>query len=147
MKITTTGTACAALGALAGLHALWATERGGLTRAGSSVADTVAGLPPDRAPGPVACRTVAGLLGIAALLVAGHPRRLPLLQRCGARTVVAVFGARGVGGLTGATAKLVPWTPSDRFRRLDRRYYGPLCILIAALAAPAARARPALTRR
>ena len=82
---------------------------------------------------------VAGLLFSAAALTAGLPRRGSRIRRLGAATVTATFLFRGLLGVSGRTQALFPDADSDRFRDLDRRYYGPLCLAIAALSAPASR--------
>lgn len=134
----TTGPAAAVLAAIGVLHVSWAAGAGRLRGRGSGLADAVAGTELDRAPGPVACLAVAGLLGTAATLVAGHPRRRPALRRTGAAGVVAVLAVRGALGVAGRTDLLVPMATSARFRRLDRRLYGPLCLALAAASGPAA---------
>ena len=126
--------ASGAFTALGALHVLWAT--------GSSWpaadAGTISGRSGARAsPGPVACLAVAGLLGTAAALVTGHPRERPALARVGSAGVTATFALRGVLGLAGRTDLVSPGSTSERFRALDRRYYGPLCLGLAALSAPA----------
>ena len=87
----------------------------------------------DEFPGKTACFTIAALLAGAAATVAteaGGPR-----GRAARACITGGFAVRGLAGLTGSTRWLVPWTPSTRFVHLDRRYYGPLCLTIAALVA------------
>ena len=126
--------AAGAFTALGALHVIWAT--------GSSWPAADAGTISGRSgaaasPGPVACLAVAGLLGTAAALVTGHPRARPGLARTGSAGVTATFALRGALGLAGRTDLLSPGSTSPRFRELDRRYYGPLCLGLAALSAPA----------
>lgn len=90
---------------------------------------------------PTACFAVAGLLGAAAGLVAGRPRRAPRLSRLGARVVTGVLATRGAFGMAGRTDLLAPGSSSDRFRSMDRRVYSPICLALAALSLP--RGRPA----
>jgi hypothetical protein len=91
----------------------------------------------DREPaGPAACFAVAGLLGVAAGLVAGHPRRVPRLSRLGARAVAGVLATRGAFGITGRTDLLASGASSARFRSMDRRVYSPVCLTLAALSLP-----------
>jgi hypothetical protein len=71
-------------------------------------------------------------------MVIGGPRRYPLLSRVGSRTAAAVLAIRGSFGLAGRTDLLVPGSDAERFRRLDRRYYSPLCLAIATAAASSA---------
>lgn len=81
-------------------------------------------------PGPAACYAVAAALtvGAAGINTRGRLRRLVALG------VVGALGARGAVGLSG----LMPQdAASPTFRRWNRRLYSPLCLLLAALAAPA----------
>ena len=52
---------------------------------------------------------------------------------------MAVLCLRGSLGLGGRTDILSPGSASQRFRRLDRTIYSPLCLGLAALALPAVR--------
>jgi hypothetical protein len=120
------------LGSLAALHLAWAA--GATWPAGdrARLADSVAGLP--RMPGRLACWIVAVGLGAAAAAVSGIGGRRHLVQF--ARVcIAAAFLVRGAAGVAGRTRWLIRWTPSARFVVLDRRYYGPLCLLIGASAA------------
>ena len=125
----------AGLLAIAGVHVVWATGSSWPMRDGDALAQTAGG---GRSHTATECLAVAGLLTTASALVAGHPRRAPRLQRAGAGTVAAVLATRGAFGLAGRTDALVPGSSSARFRRLDRRYYAPLCLVLAAGALPAA---------
>ena len=139
---TSTRISAGGLLAIAGLHVAWA--------AGSSwpmgdrriLTDSVVGGPSDEPPSPAACLAVAGLLSTAAALVLGRPRGVPLVSRLGSSGVVAVLTTRGAVGLAGRTDLLSPGSVSERFRRMDRRAYSPLCLALAALAAPAVSGRP-----
>lgn len=122
-------TTAASLTAIAALHLGWG--------AGSSfpfpdrevLADTVAGS--TIAPGPPECLAVAGALLVAAGVVSDVLPISPSTRRAGVVGVALVLGGRGILGLAGRTGAIVPWTPSDRFVALDRKYYGPLCLLLA----------------
>ena len=107
--------------------------------AGSGLADAVAGS--DVVPGPAACFAVAGALLAGGAVVAGAAyTRAPVL-RAGAAVVAAAFATRAVMGVTGATVLVAPGgTTTERFRRLDRRAYAPLCAGVAFGALAAARA-------
>jgi hypothetical protein len=118
---------------IAGLHALWGLGASWPARDRETLADLVTGR--KSVPGPAACFAVAGLLASAGALVAGHPRRFPRLRRAGTGSVAAVLGTRAALGLAGRTDLVSPGSLSPRFRRLDRRYYSPLCLLLAAAAA------------
>ncbi|MDT0163995.1 DUF3995 domain-containing protein [Actinotalea sp. AC32] len=131
-------TGAALIAGAAGIHVLWATGSAWPARDRRELAEVVAGA--DEFPGPVACVAVASLLAGAAVVVgAGDDGRVARTGRAG---VAGVFAVRGLAGLAAGTGKLVPWTPSDRFVRVDRRVYSPLCLTIAALVlAGAPRAR------
>lgn len=127
--------AAAALGGLAALHLWWATGSTWPCADEATLADAVAGRP--KLPSPGACVGVAAALSAASALVGGWPSRGAPLQRAGATGVVAVLLVRGGVGLAGRTDLVSPGSSSPCFRRLDRRYYAPLCLTIAALASPA----------
>lgn len=83
------------------------------------------------------CLAVAGLLGVAAELIAdrvpfGGSVAVARMRRVGVAGVATVLGVRGALGVLGQTQRAVPWTPSAQFVRLDRRVYGPLCLALAA---------------
>ncbi|MGH3587281.1 MAG: hypothetical protein ACRDQ0_13250, partial [Pseudonocardia sp.] len=61
------------------------------------------------------------------------------IQRLGVLGVISVLGLRGALGVAGRTDMMSPGSTSSRFRTLDRRIYGPLCLGLAALALPALR--------
>jgi hypothetical protein len=127
--------AAGALGALAVLHLWWATGSSWPLADQATLADVVAGR--STSPSPAARVGVAAALSTASALVAGRPSPGSPLQRTGAMGVVAVLSARGALGLAGRTDLVAPRSSSSRFRQLDRRYYAPLCLAIAALASPA----------
>lgn len=128
----------AGLAGLAILHAAWGLGSSFPCRDRESLGDTIAGTPV--VPGPVECGAVAGLLSMAALLVVDGAPVAASVRRIGVVGVAATLGGRGIVGLAGRTDLLVPWTPSERFNRLDRRYYGPLCAALAVGAASSLRA-------
>ncbi|HYP47366.1 MAG TPA: DUF3995 domain-containing protein [Thermoleophilaceae bacterium] len=136
----------AGLLAIAGLHALWATGSPWPLRDSRELADKVAGRPGDF-HSPAECLAVSGLLVTASALVAGAPRGSPRLSRIGAAGVIAVLTTRGALGLAGRTDVLAPGASSERFRRIDRRVYSPLCLALAAGALPALRRRDSGFRR
>lgn len=136
---TSTRAAAAGLGAIGALHVVWATGSPWPMGDRRLLTDAAVGSDGDQPPPPAACLAVAALLAAAAALVDGRPRALPGLSRLGAGGVVAVLATRGALGLAGRTDALSPGSVSERFRRLDRRVYSPLCLSLAALAAPAMR--------
>src|SRR4029077_3074643 len=87
--------ASATLLAIGGLHVNWARGSTWPLPDRESLADEVAGRPHADPPSAAACLAVAGLLGAAASLVAGRPRRAPALSRLGAAGVVITLAARG----------------------------------------------------
>jgi hypothetical protein len=125
---------------LAGLHALWASGSSWPAEDRAELADRMAGRAGGSVPSPAACLGVATVLASASALVAGRPRRLPRVRRAGTIGVAVVLGVRGACGMAGRTDLVSPGSTSPRFRRLDRRYYSPLCLSLAATAASSARA-------
>ncbi len=124
------GATATTLFSLAGLHVLWGrgstfpfADRDGLNDAviGRSVT-----------PSPSACFAVAGALTAAACLVADVPHLPRRGQRIGVTGVAAVLATRAALGFAGRTDVAVPGSVSPRFRRLDRRFYSPLCLALAA---------------
>ena len=128
-----TGATAVSLAAIGALHGLWATGSTFPFPDEQTMADTVAGT--TRAPGVPETVAVAGLLTAAAALVTDIAPLPRTIRRLGVGVVATVLAARGALGLAGRTDVLVPWTPSDRFVELDRRYYSPLCLALAAGAA------------
>jgi hypothetical protein len=137
---TTERAAAAALLGIAAVHVVWATGSSWPAASRAELADAMAGRAGGSVPSPAACLAVATLLAAASALVAGRPRRLPRLRRTGAAGVSVVLGVRGACGIAGRTDLVSPGSDSPRFRRLDRRYYSPLCLFLAASAAASARA-------
>jgi len=130
----------AALAALSALHLAWAAGATWPMSDTTELAEVVAGI--DRMPGRGPCLAVGGGLAAAAAVVAGvgGARAIARLARL---AVAAGFLVRGTAGVTAQTRRLVSWTPGPRFVRLDRRYYGPLCLLIGVTAAATAAGSPA----
>jgi Protein of unknown function (DUF3995) len=128
--------AAGALAAISGLHVVWATGSLWPMATRSDSAEAIGGRRDGGSPSPAACLGVAGLLAVAAALVDGHPRDRPRISRAGAGAVAAVLATRGAFGLAGRTDLLSPGADSERFRRLDRRMYSPLCLCLAVAAWP-----------
>lgn len=133
--------AAAGLAAVSALHAVWATGSCWPAADRQGLADAVAGT--QQMPGPAACWSLSAALAAAAALNAGAGagQRVAIVARAG---VAATLLARAITGLSGRTHLLVPWTPSQRFIELDRRFYGPCCGLLAALVGIGLRGRPAM---
>ncbi|WP_371496779.1 DUF3995 domain-containing protein [Kitasatospora sp. NBC_00374] len=138
MVVKATGVAVsAALAATGVLHAVWMRSPWPLgSRA--EFADAVIGVGEEHVPTPAMCAGVAGLLGVAAAAVGARAGVLPAvgpawLAKAGSVTTAGALLARGVGGPvlfgSGRIAR------SERFVRLDRRYYSPLCVALGAGAA------------
>ncbi|MGH3123176.1 MAG: DUF3995 domain-containing protein, partial [Streptosporangiaceae bacterium] len=123
--LTTSG----ALFALGGLHAAWGAGSAWPFPDRRSLADAVIGTA--EVPGPAACFAVSGALGAAGALVAGWPRGRPVLRRLGVAGAAGVLAGRGALGLAGQTRLVSPASLSERFSRLDRRVYSPLCLALA----------------
>ena len=132
-----TDLATASLVSIAALHVAWGF--GSTWPLSNREAFNEAVIGRDAEPSAGACFAVAGALVAGAALVSGRPEELPW-RRPGAAAVVAVLGLRGALGLAGRTDLAVPGSVGPRFRRLDRRWYGPLCLALAALSVPATRA-------
>jgi hypothetical protein len=129
--------ASATMTVLASLHVLWGLGSSWPAKDRTRLAELSAGT--EQMPGSAECFAVAAAVsGAAATVALGSPTVLGPALRTG---VAAVFLIRGVTGLTGRTALLVPWAPAEEFVRHDRRYYGPLCLGIGALVAIDLRSR------
>ncbi len=77
---------------------------------------------------------LVGAAGIVARATTGDE---PVV-RAGSAVVAGVLGIRAGFGLAGRTDLLVPGSNSERFRRLDRRAFAPLCLVLGSAAAHAA---------
>ncbi|MEJ7800387.1 MAG: DUF3995 domain-containing protein [Ilumatobacter sp.] len=122
-------TTASALAGIAALHVGWGLGASFPFEDLEMLADSVAGS--SAAPGRRDCFAVAGLLACAAGLVADVLPVGSTTRRVGVLGVALVLAGRGAVGIAGRTGSIVPWTPSTHFNNLDRRYYGPLCILLA----------------
>ena len=127
----------AALLAIGGLHVVWATGSTFPFRTRWTLNDVVVGR--QVAPGPRECCAVAALVVIAAGAVDRADRAGGRWSRLLAAGVACVLATRGAFGFAGRTSTLVPGSESPRFRRWDRSLYAPVCALLAAGAAKAAR--------
>ncbi|MGA5816321.1 DUF3995 domain-containing protein [Kitasatospora sp. NPDC094028] len=131
--VKATGVAVASgMAAVGALHAMWAVTTWPI-RTPEEFADTFIGAG-DEVPPAVACLAVTGMLGTAAYLVASEAGVVPAvgpkrLRRLGLRTVSTVMLGRGIGGLA-LFGTVIERT--ERFKRLDRRYYSPLCLALGA---------------
>jgi hypothetical protein len=128
--------ASAGLLVLAALHAAWGAGSAWPMADRQELAEAVVGA--QQVPSPAACYAVSAALASAAMLVAGLPRRRPVLRRIGVAGVAGVLAGRGALGLAGRTYLVSPGSTSARFTRLDRRVYSPACLALAGLSALAA---------
>ena len=117
------------LASIAALHVGWGCGASFPFRDRKQLADSVAGS--SATPGRRDCLAVAGLLACAAGLVADVLPLGPTARRAGVLGVALVLAGRGAVGVAGRTGSIVPWTPSTHFNDLDKRYYGPLCLLLS----------------
>jgi hypothetical protein len=123
------------LSAIAGLHAYWG--RGGLWPASSEdelVATVIGNARARRMPSPGLSLLVALAIAVTAIWpllleqMPGVAATRPFIL-LGGLAIMAVFLLRGVAGFLPAWRRLHPREP---FASYDRRYYSPLCLLIAA---------------
>jgi len=125
----------AVLAAIALLHLSWAFGQRWPGVDEVSLAETVGGLPPgSRMHPPASCVLVAALIGAAAAIVAIDSAGVlsgpaAAVVRLAYLALIAVFGLRGAAGFVPSLWRRTQGTP---FHRLNRLYYSPLCLLIAA---------------
>lgn len=117
------------LAGIAALHVAWGLGSAFPFENRAVLADRVAGS--TAVPGPRDCFAVAGLLLIAAGVVGDLFPIGERTKRIGSSGVALILGGRGAIGMAGRTGSIVPWTPSEHFNALDKKYYGPLCLSIA----------------
>lgn len=118
------------LAGIAAVHVAWGVGSSFPFSTRAELADAVIGT--EEVPPPAACFAVAGLLFVAAGVVAGRPRSQPRLRRMACVGASSVLALRGGVGLSGHTDALSPGSNSQRFLELDRRVYSPLCLALAA---------------
>ncbi len=132
-----------ALIAIGGVHVAWGLGSSFPFASRDELADAAIGT--TIVPPPAACGAVAGALFVAAALTADVGVAPPALRRLGRGTITCIFAARGVLGLLGRTDVVSPGSTSERFRSLDRRFFAPLCLLLAAGSATAVTHRRAVS--
>ncbi|SES14896.1 Protein of unknown function [Lentzea xinjiangensis] len=118
------------------LHVVWMRSPWPL-RTREEFASRVVGAPVEKLPSAPMTGGVALLLGMAAYLVVSRVGLLPLpgpgwLAITGTAGVAAVLLLRGAGGL------VVSSRHDTEFARLDRRFYSPLCLILAGCCATVA---------
>ncbi len=118
---------------LAILHAAWGFGATWPEADSQSLARRVAGFKGvKQMPRPAACFFVAAVLAFAALIALTAVRLLPTsyphwLILTALSAIAAVFTLRG---LIAFTPQWRERTPEEPFASLDRRIYGPLCLII-----------------
>ena len=125
------------LAGIGGLHVAWGRGSVFPFTSREELNDKVIGR--QATPSPAACYAVAGLLTAASGLVAGLPTRRSPIRRAGVVGVAMALGGRAALGFSGRTDVVSPGSVSPRFRRMDRRFFSPLCLALAAGAASSLR--------
>ena len=136
LRRCTSITTASVLAGIGALHVAWALGSSFPFRDRAALADTVVGN--DAVPGRGASLAVAGLLGVAAGLVADVLPVAPRFRRVGVVGVASVLATRAAFGFAGSTERLVAGSNSPRFVTADRRVFAPLCAALAAGAAVSA---------
>jgi hypothetical protein len=114
--------------AIAGLHVAWGFGSSFPFRDRATLGDCVVG--GDEVPSRSACLAVGAALTAGSALAADWlalPRRL---RTRGLHVMSAVLGIRGILGLVNKTELVSPGSNSQRFQRLDRTMYAPLCLVL-----------------
>jgi hypothetical protein len=117
------------LAGLSALHVAWGRGSSFPFRDRHELADAVVGT--TDLPSKNACFAVASLLALASAIML---KLLPLprvLRSFALASLSGILTLRAGTGLTGSTAVLVPGSDSERFKRLDRQFYAPLCLALA----------------
>ena len=136
IRRSTSITTASVLAGIGALHVAWGLGSSFPFRDRAALADTVVGN--DAVPGRGASLAVAGLLGVAAGLVADVLPVAPRFRRVGVLGVASVLATRAAFGFAGSTERLVAGSNSPRFVTADRRVFAPLCAALAAGAAVSA---------
>ena len=127
------------LGSISALHVLWGRGSTFPFRQRDDLNDHVIGRP--ASPSPAACNAVAFLLAVAAVSVERAGRGSSIVARIASAGCGAVLATRAGLGFSGRTDVVAPGSTSAAFRRNDRRFFAPLCTLLAAGAVAAAMGR------
>ena len=128
-------TAASALFGVGALHAAWGAGLGWPMDTRAELSDAVFGAKGLLRGGAGPRNVVAGTLGVSAAVVAGWPRRADPVRRVAVAGIAVTLAARGGLGLVGRTDLVSPRSTGSRFRQLDRRAFGPLCLTLAGLTA------------
>lgn len=122
------------LTSIAAIHVAWGAGIRWPRRTELDLVSTVIGYEHHRMPSPNQCYIAALAIyvpGVIALMLAGLvdatvPRSLVVLAGC---IAALAFAGRGIAGYLPAWRARFPREP---FASLDRQYYSPLCLLLAA---------------
>ncbi len=139
------GTTVGVLGVLSALHLAWGLGSSIPFRSRDELADAVVGT--SLVPPPRACFAVAGALAAGAAVAAPVVPVPPGVRRPALRVMAGVFALRGALGLVGRTDLVSRGSNSERFLRLDRRLYAPLCVALSLGALTASRTTAQARRR
>jgi hypothetical protein len=117
------------LASLSALHVAWGFGSSFPFSERSQLADAVVGT--KNVPSRNSCFAVASLLAFASAAVLNV---LPLprsLRRLSLTALAGILTLRAGVGLAGKTSVLSPGSNSEKFKRLDRQFYAPLCLALA----------------
>lgn len=133
----------AGLGAAAAVHFAWARGSTWPRESDDELADLVVGKRPMPPPASSAAVGVALTGAAAAVLVGAHTgpaSRIGGAARLATRIAARALRARGVGGLLMTSAGLATsGQATEEFRRMDQRFYSPLCLALSAGASRSAK--------
>ena len=130
MRSEATHLTAATLIGLAALHVAWGRGSSFPLADRDDLAEAVVGT--SIVPGPLPCFGVAAALLVASSAVQNRPRWPARPRRVALAGIAAILGGRGLLGLAGKTGVVSPGSNGSRFRRLDRRFYAPLCLGLTA---------------
>jgi hypothetical protein len=122
------------LTAIAGIHVAWGTGVRWPRKTEAELVSTVIGHRSDKMPAPNQCYLAAVAIyipGTIALMLAGliDASVLTFTIPLAGAAAASVFAGRGIAGYVPAWRARHPREP---FASLDRHYYSPLCLLLAA---------------
>jgi hypothetical protein len=123
------GLTAGVLAVVSALHVAWGFGASIPFRSRDELADALVGT--TVVPPPMSCFVVAGALAAGAALAANVAPVAPDLRQSVLGVMAGVFGLRGALGLLGKTDVVSPGGNSERFLRLDRRLYAPLCLALS----------------
>jgi hypothetical protein len=113
-----------------GLHAAWACGSSFPLADRDGLAETVMGT--TSVPGPLPCFGMAAALLFASSAVQNRPHGPGGCAAWALAASAGVLGRRALIGLAGKTGVVSPGSSGIRFRSLDRRFYAPVGLGLAA---------------